>query len=236
MENESNFDLFELIVAILLGLAAISTSWAGYQGGLWGGNMATAYGEAATKSIKAATQQTDAIIKISNDYQIDIKAKSELSVGHYASRADERARAFENADYLYRWQMSTAAYESLGLPLEKHAENLKDEQEFEDFKLTQAELKLAWDNELDDEGNTYDEDQLEESGKLFKEADATFIKGKEYNATGDKFELVGVIFTISLFFAGLALVFKSSVKWGFFGVGSIIYLVGLFYMISLPML
>ncbi len=50
---------------------------------------------------------------------------------------------------------------------------------------------------------------------------------------GDEFSLNGVYCTLSLFFAGLGLVFKSRVRWGFFGLGSVIFLGALVYMCRL---
>lgn len=237
MENDSKFDFFELMVAILLGIAAIGASWAGYQGELWGGNMATAYGEAATMSTKAANLQTDAVVKISNDYRIDMSAKTEVSKAHYADSEAEIERAIENADYLYRSQMSFEAYKTLGLPVNKHKSQIPENKNYDDLALTKKELfTIAWEHDLDDDDNGFDEEMLEPSRKLFKQADDTFAKGKEYNDIGDKFSLVGVILTIALFFAGLALVFKSSVKWTFLGMGTLIFLGGTIYLITLPML
>jgi hypothetical protein len=50
---------------------------------------------------------------------------------------------------------------------------------------------------------------------------------------GDQFALDGVYYTMSLFFAGLGLVFKSRVRWGFFSLGTLIFLGALIYLCRL---
>ena len=104
------------------------------------------------------------------------------------------------ARYLYSWQLSNDAYQSLDLPYEKHASSYG----YEDADdISESELfSLALVNDLDDEGNTYEEDQVKEANALFKKADATFEEGRAFNTKGDRFTLDGVIFTIALFFCG----------------------------------
>ena len=76
--SENNIDIFELIVAILLGLSALGSAWAGFQSSLWGGNMSTSYAKANTIAIQGATAKTDAMIQIAQDFQIDIMGKKLL--------------------------------------------------------------------------------------------------------------------------------------------------------------
>lgn len=51
-------------------------------------------------------------------------------------------------------------------------------------------------------------------------SDKKFAEGRTANENGDQFDLTGVLVTVSLFFAGLGLVFKSDVRWAFFGLGT----------------
>jgi len=55
-EQEYTFDKFELIAAIVLGLAAIGTALASFQSGLWGGKSVEAYGKANKEATKAASE------------------------------------------------------------------------------------------------------------------------------------------------------------------------------------
>lgn len=85
--------------------------------------------------------------------------------------------------------------------------------------------------ELDDD---YIDESLADGTKMFEEADKKFEEGKVANDNGDKFDLAVVFYTVALFFAGLGLVFKSSIRWGFSAVGAIFFLGSTFYIMSLP--
>jgi hypothetical protein len=232
-EKDTGFDVFELLVALLLGLAATGAAWSGYQAGLWTGNQSSAYAEAATTAIKAATEKTDAMINIAQDYQIDILGKQILREAKTSKNPAVRENLLEMADYLYTWQMSPEAYESLGLPEAKHATNIKvDDEDAEG--LSEKELfELALHNDLDDAGNQYEEQMVADANAMFKKADGFFNAGQEHNTRGDRFDLVGVVYTISLFFAGLALVFKTKMRWGFFGAGVLIFLLSSYFLFTM---
>jgi hypothetical protein len=73
----------------------------------------------------------------------------------------------------------------------------------------------------------------EEKVKHTVKAEELFAEGQHAGTVGDKFALNGVYYTLSLFFAGLGLVFKSRVRWGFFALGAIIFLGALVYMCRL---
>ncbi|HEX6861881.1 MAG TPA: hypothetical protein VF414_03640 [Thermoanaerobaculia bacterium] len=85
--------------------------------------------------------------------------------------------------------------------------------------------------ELDED---YIDQALAEGTKMFEEADKKFEEGRIANENGDKFDLVGVWFTVALFFAGLGLVFKTTMRWGFFGAGLVLFAVTAIYMMTLP--
>ncbi len=85
--------------------------------------------------------------------------------------------------------------------------------------------------ELDDE---YIDQALVAGEKMFEQADAKFEEGRKANDIGDKFDLAGVIYTVGLFFAGLGLVFKTKIRWGFFASGCLIFLGASVYLMTLP--
>lgn len=85
--------------------------------------------------------------------------------------------------------------------------------------------------ELDED---YIDEALAEGTKMFEEADKKFEEGRIANENGDKFDLVTVWFTVALFFAGLGLVFKTSIRWGFFGAGLVLFAVTAVFMMTLP--
>lgn len=85
--------------------------------------------------------------------------------------------------------------------------------------------------ELDDE---YIDKALEQGTTMFAEADKKFEEGRLANDNGDKFDLAGVIYTVGLFFAGLGLVFKTKIRWGFFAAGCAIFVGASIYLMTLP--
>ncbi len=85
--------------------------------------------------------------------------------------------------------------------------------------------------ELDDD---YIDEALVAGETMFTEADAKFEEGRKANDNGDKFDLAGVVYTVGLFFAGLGLVFKTKIRWGFFAAGCAIFLGASVYLMTLP--
>lgn len=81
----------------------------------------------------------------------------------------------------------------------------------------------------------YRKEMLAKSQTLSDEAEAVFKTGQAANETGDKFQLVAVIFAISLFFGGIVQVFRNDrMRWVILGVGAILFLSGAIYMVTLP--
>lgn len=85
--------------------------------------------------------------------------------------------------------------------------------------------------ELDDE---YIEKALADGTEMFADADKKFEEGRIANGNGDKFDLAVVFYTVALFFAGLGMIFKTSVRWGFFGSGALFFLGTTIFMLTLP--
>lgn len=85
--------------------------------------------------------------------------------------------------------------------------------------------------ELDED---YEDEMLSAGTRMFEEADKKFGEGRIANENGDMFDLVGVLFTVALFFGGLGLVFKTPVRWGFFALGALVFLASAVRMAMLP--
>ena len=75
---------------------------------------------------------------------------------------------------------------------------------------------------------------LEAGEKMFKDADAKFAEGRQANENGDQFDLAGVFYTVALFFAGVGLVFKTSMRWAFFTLGLLVFAGASIFMARLP--
>jgi len=241
-DEKKPFDLFELLVAILLGLSAIFAAIAGVQNGQWGGKMLESFAQANSMTTTAAKEYNEAVSNINSDYAAIAQAKRSILDGIYATSADAKEKDFQTASYFLTQQISEDAYNALGLPADKlekddpAAKHATTEAEIEeDLRdvLPEDELLAALDTELHDD-EAYFTGMFEEAEKLFQQADAKFKEGRTANETGDKFNLAAVFFTVALFFAGIALVFKTRLRWAFFGLGAATFVSTLGYMMTLP--
>ena len=135
-EKPEVVDKFELFAAILLGAAAICTALSSFQGGLWDGKQAEAYGKANTQATAAAAERARATVEMSKDAQIDITAYQliEQGLNNESSNPGVANSSFEIASYLYTRQMSDAGYKALGLPPEAKKDDGEDEEKTEALK------------------------------------------------------------------------------------------------------
>jgi hypothetical protein len=85
--------------------------------------------------------------------------------------------------------------------------------------------------ELHDD-DSYEVAMFAEGNQLFADAEKKFEEGRKANNNGDEFELAGLYYTIALFFAGLGLVFKTKMRWGFAGAGIVVFLLSTIYLFT----
>lgn len=225
-EKSEPFDKFELFAAILLGLAAIGAALAGYQSNLWGGKSTEAYGEAATRSTKASTQYNLSVVGVAHDLNVDIEAKKLIAEAAYSNDPVVKKRALDLASYLYTTQLDIEAYTALKLPPE-----FREGDREKRFEIPEETLMGLFDVDLEED---YYAAMLTEGNKAFSDADKRFDEGREANDTGDTFDLIGVIYTVGLFFAGIALVFKSNLRWIMLYLGVAVFVGATIYLFLVP--
>jgi hypothetical protein len=222
-----SFDPFELIVAILLGLGATGGAISAYQGDLWGGQSIEAYGEASTQATNASSIYNEAVGDITYDMNVDVEAKRLIIEGLFTEDPLAKTRAYTIASYLYGQQLSDPAYEVTGLnPRYREAEARGD-------MIPEEELSTTLDRELY-ESEEYEDAMLRDGLGAFAESDAMFDRGRAANETGDEFAFMGVLFTVALFLAGIALVFKTNIRWGFAGMGLVVLMYAAFQLFTTP--
>ncbi len=234
-ERQALVDKFEFFAAILLGAAAICTALSSFQAGLWDGIQADNYGKANTEATQAASEQAKAVVLMSKDAQVDITAWRLIYEGNDTTNPVDKERSFEIATYLYTKQMSDAGYKALGLPAEARKEVVDDPDtpaEEKQEALKEEILEKALESELAD-SEDYRKEMMAASTALSDKSAKTFKAGQDANDTGDKFELTNVIFAVSLFFMGIALVFKTDIKWYVLYAGGFLTIAGLIYMLTL---
>jgi hypothetical protein len=218
------FDPFELAVALLLGIGAIATAVASHQSGLWGGASVEGYGAAAAMTTEASSTYNDELTTYMQDAMIDNRAKEMVWEAFEIGNEDRAARLKAMASWLYTSQLSEPAYKTLKLP---PAEEAVGEDE---ITLPDEALDVALNTDLDD---AYVDTLFTPSSEQFEAAKKRFDEARAANEMGDKFSLAGVILTIALFFSGLALVFKTRMRWGFLASGAVVLVGGIGYMSTL---
>ena len=213
---EDRLDLFEILTATLLGLAATTTALVSHENSLWGGKSVESYGEAATLTSKASNLDNAAVVDSSQDSNVEIEAKKLIREASRAKNEDDKEDALNLASYLLTELLSDPAYKSFGLPTE-HRDGAKI-----DEYLSEETLKKFMGTEGLD--NSYTEALFSESEEMFTQADKIFQQGRDANNIGDKFSFAAVLYAISLFFAGIASVLKSQVRWLVLAAGGILFL------------
>lgn len=292
-ETSQPFDLFELLTAVLLGLAAIGAALAGLQGGQWGGKQLEAFAESNKMTTKAATDYNEASVAINADYAAVAAAKEHILEARDATDPATKKRHFDLASYYCSSQLNEEAYLAMELPKEYYVEDAPagqpgaatpapaatpaatasappaatnaaapavtnaaapaatpaagaapaakaEDDDGDDTPsggpvierdIPDADLLKMLAVELDEE---YSNDMLEDANKGFAAAEVRFNEGKVANENGDRFDLIGVFFTVALFFAGVGLVFKTSIRWAFFCIGLLLFVGSSIYMFTLP--
>jgi hypothetical protein len=226
-DDNKPFDPFELTAAILLGIGAIGASLAGWQEGLWGGQSVEGYGEASAMTTKASSTYNDELTIYMQDTQMDVRAKELIWEGLDSEDTAVQDRLLGMANWMLLSQISEPAFKHLGLPVEKRKAYWGGDAE---VTLTHEELETALNTDLSDE---YVDEVFGPSEDEFEAADKRFNEGRDANNKGDMFSLATVILTVALFFAGLSLVFKTRMRWGFLSVGTLVLIGGLGYMSTL---
>lgn len=239
-ENETNrlFEPLEFAAAVLLGLAAIATAFASYESAIYGGKSVENYSKSNKLATEAAAERSRAIVEMARDNTIDAEAMRLILEGDDAPSPSAEERNYAVATYLYTRQMSEPGYRALGLPAEaRKADDTEDESpeaEEKQAALQENVLEKAMEKDLSaDEG--YRVEMLSKSNSLFQEAEKTFKDGEVANEVGDKFQLVAVIYAISLFFGGIVQVFRNdTMRWAILGVGGLLFLIATGYMFTVP--
>ncbi|MEA2164589.1 MAG: hypothetical protein QOK37_2716 [Thermoanaerobaculia bacterium] len=282
---EKPFELFELVTAVLLGLAAIGAALAGLQSGQWGGRQMEAFAQANSITTHASKSYSEAVSDMNSDYAVIGQAKRLILEGIDATNETDKRRSFKLASYYLTQQLDETAYDALKLPKEKEraqaahtagtpattpaaatppatattttaaTETATEEKQAEPAAAetaapatsevdTEEEVEAEMAAPLEEKAlikvlgsELHDDDSYEtamfaEGNKLFADADKKFEEGRKANNNGDEFELAGLYYTIALFFAGLGLVFKTKMRWGFAGAGIIVLLISTGYLIT----
>jgi hypothetical protein len=198
--------MLEMIVAILLGLAAVATAWAAYQSSQYGGQV--------------LEQFSQANLNISN-------ANAYYSEGDQAYLQDqilfvEYSKAVNQCDddlaiYLHDSLMSSEL--ATAIDWWQRPENID-----------------TYDSPFVDENPDYKISAYDDAAALEDDTDAAFTAGQDAGSTGDKFSLITVLLAGSLFVLGITNSFRvSSMRIATICIGAALFLGATAWMLTLPM-
>ncbi|HRE41676.1 MAG TPA: hypothetical protein PLG90_10100 [Ignavibacteria bacterium] len=198
----------EVIITVLLGVATVLGALAAYFAALWGGNQQSSYAQSISETNHANTVYLEALNELSQ-FEID-----ELSDDVVYSEWKEN---LEKGDIIDAEYFFSKLSESLQKDLQ---ENPNDLTEYEKEMIEKEKSIRA---------------RFEEADERFDSADELMKKGNEANGYGDDFTLCTVLFTVVLFFLGLAsLKTKESLQKAYVGIGGFILLFTVIRMLTLP--
>lgn len=197
--------LIETMAAIILSLAALLTSWSGYQAGRWSGVMATSFSQAgalrveSTRAADLAGRQTQIDLQLFGSWLDAYAGGNQALADFYRGRfRDEFRPAFE------AWLASQPLANPDALP--------------SPFEHPEYQLAAA-----------------AQAQRLEAEASATFERGTQANQTGDDYVFNAVLLALALFFAGIASRFAwLAVKGALLGMALLLLLLGLATIASFP--
>lgn len=200
-EKRTKEEILEIIIAIFLGVTALTTAWASWIGDLHGGNQATSYTESTNLSASGNAQWNEASQSLVQDMQIWNQISDyEVEILYASSIGD--------AD-----QMSESAYKIQYICLDNMTEEMAELIGY-DFSF-EAEDIIDW--VINDENSTtspftnmeYVESYYAEATATLAESQAKLESGNQSNTYGDSYGLVTVIYSVVLFMLGIVGTFKN---------------------------
>lgn len=188
----------EMVTAFALSIAALATSWSGYQASRWNGVMATSYGRASALRVDSTRSAAIANRNLQLDVTLFTSWLEAYSTGNQPLADFYRAR--------FRAEFSPAFEAWIASKPLANADAAKSPFELPDYRLAAAT----------------------EAARLEQEAGALFTEGAAANQISDDYVLNSVILAMVLVFSGLVQRFKVlAVRAGLLGITVALLLFGL---------
>lgn len=200
MQKRSKEDILEIVIAVLLGITALTTAWASWIGSLHGGNMSTNYtksnnlasdGNARWNEASQYLMQDMQIWNAISDYQVEILYAAETG----------------NSDQMYE-----SAYKIQYICLDNLTDEMAKKIDY-DFEFD-AEQIIDWvqNDELATVSPFSDQEFIdayfEDAQAVLAESESVLAEGQADNTKGDTFNLVTVIYSVVLFMLGIVGTFR----------------------------
>lgn len=198
----------EIIITVLLGITTILGAFAAYCSALWGGEMQTSYTQSVTVTNHANTIYLEALSDL-NSFEVN-DMKDDIIYSQWKDNTEKGDT--EDAAYFF-----TKLSEGLQKDLK---DDPKDVSEYEKEQTAYLDSINA---------------RMKESEELNDSAKVLLTKGNNANKVGDDFTLCTVLFTIVLFFLGLAsLKTHSAMQKTYVILAVVILVLSLVRMVTIP--
>lgn len=198
----------EVIITVLLGIATILGAFAAYCSALWGGEMQSSYSKSVTETNHANTVYLEALSDMSAFEMDDLR--DDIIYSEWKENLEKGDT--EDAQYFFS-KLSEGFQKDL-------ADNPSDVSEYE--KQQAATLDII-------------NGQFKEADKMHDGAEELMKKGNDANKFGDDFTLCTVLFTVVLFFLGIAsLKTKEHLQKTYVIIAAIIMVLSLIRMVIIP--
>lgn len=198
----------EILIAIMLGVTTILGALAAYFAALWGGEMQSSYSQSITQTNHANTIYLEALSDLSAFEMDDLR--DDIIYSEWKENTEKGDT--EDAAYFFS-KLSEGFQKDL-------SDNPGDVSEYEKQQVTTFETIQG---------------QFKEADDIHGKAEELMKKGGDANKYGDDFTLCTVLFTIVLFFLGLAsLKTKSSVQKIYLGIACVVLVLSIIRMVTVP--
>ncbi len=198
----------EIIITVLLGITTILGAFAAYCSALWGGEMQTSYTQSVTVTNHANTIYLEALSDL-NSFEVN-DMKDDIIYSQWKDNTEKGDT--EDAAYFFT-KLSDGLQKDL-------KDDPKDVSEYEKEQTAYLDSINA---------------RMKESEELNDSAKVLLTKGNNANKVGDDFTLCTVLFTIVLFFLGLAsLKTHSAMQKTYVILAVVILVLSLVRMVTIP--
>lgn len=198
----------EITITVLLGVATVLGAFAAYCAALWGGNQQSFYTQSLAETNRANTIYLEALNDLTGFGMNDFK--DDIIYSEWKKNAERN-----DPDALYFFGKL-----SEGLQKDLQDDNPSDMSEYEKEQI--RDLAAI-------------ETRFQHSEDTLKSAAVLLQKGQDANKNGDDFTLCTVLFTVVLFFLGIAsLKTKQSLQKAYVVIACVILLLSIVRMFTVP--
>lgn len=212
--------IFEIAVAILLGITAVLTAYASWQASLYGGNQATKYAKGTALIGEGASMYNEALQNLNRDMQVYDDINNMRIDYTYATEKGEDLEAER-----LEWKLEEMMLNNL-------SQELSDAMDWAE----------AMTGETGEYYSPFDSEALIESyyadaNAVYNDGHAMIEDGQNDNRLGDVLNMTTVVYAVVLFLLGVVNTFESDkLKFaiGLLSLAAMVY--ALITMLSVPML